>query len=170
MAGRTKTRAQGQRTEAPEQASTAIVPFNAKERSDQLAVILEERRDQITSMLGGDPSYAQRFLTVAIDAITRDRNLLSADLFSLVASVRHAAIMGLEPTSVMGEGAIVVYRDNDQGGKKIALFQPMVRGLSKLARNSGQVAAIGVDVRHEKDEFEFESGSNPRILHRPYLE
>lgn len=170
MAGRTRARTQSTHSGASEQASTAIVPFDAKAASEKLVTALEARRDQIVSFLGNDPKYAQRFLSVATDAIVRDRNLLSADLFSLVAAVRHAAIMGLEPTSVMGEGAIVVYRDNDQGGKRIAQFQPMVRGLAKLARNSGQVAAIGVDVRHEKDEFEFESGSNPRILHRPHID
>lgn len=169
-ASRTKTRAQRPRTEAPKPASTAVVPFDAKTASDKLVNALEARRDQIVSFLGGDPEYAQRFLSVSIDAIVRDRNLLSADLFSLVAAVRHAAIMGLEPSSIMGEGAIVVYRDNDQGGKKIAQFQPMVRGLAKLARNSGEVAAIGVDVRHEKDEFEMISGSEPKIVHRPFLE
>jgi len=45
-----------------------------------------------------------------------------------------------------------------------------VTGLSKLARNSGDVTAIGVDVVHEKDHFQFRSGSNPEIIHEPYIE
>lgn len=170
MPSRTQTRAKRGPARSSEEQTNAVVVFDAKQASDKLVAALEDRRDQITSFLGADPEYAQRFLSVAIDAIVRDRNLLAADLFSLVASVRHAAIMGLEPTSVMGEGAIVVYRDNDQGGKKIAQFQPMVRGLAKLARNSGDVASLGVDVVRQGDEFEYQSGSDPAIRHRPKLD
>lgn len=169
MTSRTQARSKTQTKATAEQRSEVIV-FDAKAASDKLVNALEARRDQIVSFLGSDPAYAQRFLSVSIDAIVRDRNLLSADLFSLVAAVRHAAIMGLEPSSVMGEGAIVVYRDNDQGGKKIAQFQPMVRGLQKLARNSGDVNAIGVDVVHKEDDFDYVSGSDPRIDHRPFIE
>jgi recombination protein RecT len=169
MPARNRTAARRNEPEAPN-TSTAVVPFNARERSDKLVVALEQRRDQIIAFLGSDPEYAQRFMSVALDAIVRDPNLLSADLASLVNSVRHAAIMGLEPTGIMGEGAIVVYRDSDQGGKKIAQFQPMYRGLAKLARNSGQVAALGVDVVHEKDRFEYRSGSAPEIVHEPFIE
>lgn len=170
MPSRTQERAKSAPVRSSEEQTNAVVVFDAKAKTAQLTSILEERRPQIEAMLAADPETAQRFLTVAVDAIVRDRNLLEADLFSLVASVRHAAVMGLEPTSVMGEGAIVVYRDKDQGGKRIAQFQPMVRGLAKLARNSGQVAAIGVDVVRQGDEFDYRSGSNPEILHRPKLE
>jgi len=167
MPSRTQARTRRPQSEATEAQRNAVVVFDAKDKAEKLVRAIEERRDQISGFLGDTPEGVQRFLTVAIDAITRDRGLLEADLFSLVASVRHAAIMGLEPTSVMGEGAIVVYRDNAQDGKKIAQFQPMVRGLAKLARNSGEVTAIGVDVVREHDEFELRSGTEPGITHRP---
>lgn len=171
MPSRTQSRAQRGRSEAPGEQRAVVVFDQAaqKDAATKLVAALDARQDQILSFLGSDPKVADRFLTVAVDAIVRDPNVLQADLMSLVASVRHAAIMGLEPTSVMGEGAIVVYRDNDQGGKKVAQFQPMVRGLSKLARNSGQVRAIGVDVVRRNDHFEFRSGSNPEIVHEPYI-
>lgn len=169
MVSRTQERSRSPREET-RQPERGLVRFDAKAAATDLTNALERRRDQIAGFLEvRDPAEADRFLTVAVDAIVRDASLLSADLLSLVASVRHAAIMGLEPTSVMGEGAIVVYRDSDQGGKKIAQFQPMVRGLQKLARNSGQVAAIGVDVVRRNDIFEYESGSNPRIVHKPFI-
>lgn len=165
MPSRTQSRARGQ-SEAPEQRGVALV--DPKEQSRKLISALDERRDQMAQFLASDPKVVDRFMSVAVDAITRSNDLLTADLFSLVASVRHAAIMGLEPTSVMGEGAIVAYRDRESG-KKLAQFQPMVRGLRKLAMNSGAVSAIGVDVVREKDEFEFMSGSEPKIVHRPHI-
>lgn len=151
------------------QTQSAVVPFDPKARAKEISTLIEARRDQIASFLQADDATYERFVSVALDAITKDTNVLSADPFSIVQSIRHAAIMGLEPTSVMGEGAIVVYRDSD-AGKKLAQFQPMVRGLAKLARNSGEVAAIGVDVVHEKDVFEYRSGSDPAIVHEPYIE
>lgn len=171
MPGRTSNRRTQQRQQPPaENTTSAVQVINVKERSDKLVAALEQRREQIATFLASSGPDAERFMSVALDAIVRDQNVLTADLMSLVNSVRHAAIMGLEPTGIMGEGAIVVYRDRDQGGKKIAQFQPMVRGLSKLARNSGQVAAIGVDVVHEKDRFEYRSGSSPEIVHEPFIE
>jgi recombination protein RecT len=171
MPSRTESRARGGSQSQPESEQRGLVVFDQKAKAKDLVAALEQRRDQIASFLQvRSPEEADRFLTVAVDAIVRDRNLLQADLLSLVNSIRHAAIMGLEPTSVMGEGAIVVYRDSDQGGKKIAQFQPMVRGLQKLARNSGEVAAIGVDVVRRWDHFVYRSGSDPVIEHEPYIE
>jgi recombination protein RecT len=167
MPSRTATRARAPR--APQQETTAVVVFDQKAAAEKLVSALDARRDQIIAFLGSDEKTAERFLTVAVDAIVRNPDVLQADLLSLVASVRHAAIMGLEPTSIMGEAAIVVYRDNDQGGKKIAQLQPMVRGLQKLARNSGEVNSIGVDVVHKLDHFVYRSGSDPIIEHEPYV-
>jgi phage RecT family recombinase len=164
------TRTQTRAKKKPAEQTTALVPFDAKEKSAKLVAAIEARRDQIASFLQArTPEEYDRFVNVAVDAIVRDNGLLGADLLSLVSSIRHAAIMGLEPTSVMGEGAIVVYRDRSQGGKSIAQFQPMVRGLQKLARNSGEIASIGVDVVRKKDHFEYRSGSDPIIDHVPFI-
>jgi recombination protein RecT len=166
-----RTAARARAPQKPKE-ETAIVVFDAaaqKEKAESLINALDARRDQMIAFLGSDEKTAGRFLTVAIDAIVRNPEILQADLLSLVASVRHAAIMGLEPTSIMGEGAIVSYRDSGQGGKKIAQFQPMVRGLQKLARNSGEIMSIGVDIVHRNDHFVYRSGSDPIVDHEPYI-
>lgn len=170
MPSRTATRARGgrQQTQEPSE-ERGLVVFDPKEKAADLVKKIEARRDQIESFLQPrSPDEYDRFVNIAVDAIVRDKNVLSADMLSLVQSIRHAAIMGLEPTSIMGEGAIVVYRDSDRG-MKIAQFQPMVRGLQKLARNSGEIASIGVDVVRAKDEFDYRSGSDPVIEHRPWI-
>jgi recombination protein RecT len=171
MPSRTQSRTRRAPRQETNEESAVIVftPEVRKKKAEDLVSALAARQDQIIAFLGSDQKTSERFLTVAIDSIVRDPNVLQADLLSLVASVRHAAIMGLEPSSVMGEGAIVVYRDNDQGGKKIAQFQPMVRGLQKLARNSGEIRSIGVDVVRKNDHFVYRSGSDPIIEHEPYI-
>lgn len=156
-----------QRQDTPQ--SRAVVPFDEKAAAQALVSAVDARRDQFMSFLQATPAEYDRFVNVAIDAIVRDKNLLRADRLSLIEAIRHSAIMGLEPTSVMGEGAIVVYNDSSQG-KKLAQFQPMVRGLMKLARNSGEIAAIGVDVVRRQDHFVYRSGSDPVIEHEPYIE
>jgi recombination protein RecT len=45
----------------------------------------------------------------------------------------------------------------------------MVRGLLKVARNSGEISHIDAAAVYEKDHFVFERGDDSRIEHRPYL-
>lgn len=169
MPSRTQQRAKAPRSEASEP-TRALVKFDAKAKANDLVKAIDERHDQLAAFLQArSPEEYDRFVNIAVDSIVRDTNLLSADLLSLVASIRHAAIMGLEATSIMGEGAIVVYRDGGQGGKKIAQFQPMYRGLMKLARNSGEILSIGCDVVRRKDRFVYRSGSAPVVDHEPFI-
>lgn len=167
MPSRTATRAQNPQERNEE---TAVVPFDAKGRAKEIEATLEGRRGQFLALLGGDPKLTDRFLTVVLDAVVRSRDLLEADPLSLLTSVRTAATLGLEPTGVLGDGAIIARRDRNQGNRKIATFQPMYRGLMRLARSSGQVAGMDAAIVYENDEFDITRGTEPRILHRPTLD
>jgi recombination protein RecT len=71
---------------------------------------------------------------------------------------------------VLGDAAIIARRDRNQGNKKIATFQPMYRGLMRLARSSGQVANMDAAIVYTNDEFDIVRGTEPRIVHRPVLD
>lgn len=165
---RTQERRSSQNTN--EQETRAVVVVDAKAQAKEIQHSLEGRREQFVSLLGGDDRLADRFLTVALASIVKSNDLLSADPLSILNSVRDAAMMGLEPAGPLGEGAIVAYRDNQQGGKKIAQFQPMVRGLRKLALQHPDVSVVNVGIRHEKDVFEYREGSDPFIRHEPWID
>lgn len=123
-----------------------------------------------------------RFVSVALHAVTSNSDLLECTPESIVESIRQSAILGLEPTGALGEGAIVKYenkvrveRPGRHGGTVIveekvptAQFQPMYRGLMKLARRSDQIAVIDANVVYQGDLFEIEQGTDPSIRHVPW--
>ena len=46
---------------------------------------------------------------------------------------------------------------------------PMVGGILKKIRNSGELASISAQVAYDKDHFEYELGDNENIVHKPFL-
>ncbi|WP_292570217.1 recombinase RecT [Mesorhizobium sp.] len=102
----------------------------------------------------------ERFMRVVMTAIQNNPDLLKVTRHSLFNSAMKAAQDGLLPDS--REGAIVPYKDQAQ-------WMPMIGGLRKKARNSGEIATWDVHAVHENDEFDFELGDNPFIRHKPTL-
>jgi phage RecT family recombinase len=154
---------------APENTETAVITVTPKEKAAKIEDVIRGRRGQILDLVGGDPKIVDRFITVALSSIVKSNDLLDADPLSLLNAVRDAAMMGLEPAGPLGEGAIVARWDRDQG-KKIAQFQPMFRGLRKLAMQHPDVTVVNAGIRHEKDGFEYREGSDPFIRHEPYID
>jgi recombination protein RecT len=48
-------------------------------------------------------------------------------------------------------------------------YMPMIGGLLKKLRNSGELASISAHVVYANDEFRYELGDNENIVHRPCL-
>lgn len=107
----------------------------------------------------------ERFQRVLMTAIQSNPKLLGCDRRSLWNSAIKCAQDGLLPDG--REAAIVEYRDRDRG--EIAQYLPMIAGLRKKVRNSGEIATWDVQAAYEKDEFEFELGDDPFIRHKPSL-
>jgi recombination protein RecT len=157
--------------------SRAVVPAaDAVSAGKALQVAVEERRPQLAALLGVEldsergKAIVDRFVTVALHAATSRPDLLSATRESLVESIRDAAMLGLEPVGATGDGSIVVYREK-RGNDWVAVarFQPMYRGLLKLARRSDAVASIDAHVVYAGDKIEIDLGSNPSVRHEPAL-
>ncbi len=104
---------------------------------------------------------AERFTRVLITAVTNNPSLLTkVDRRTLFNAAMRAAQDGLMPDG--REGAIVEF-----AGK--AQWMPMIAGLRKKVRNSGEIATWEAHVVFENDAFEFELGDNPFIMHKPAL-
>lgn len=166
-----------------------VVVFNAKEAGAKLTQLVTDRRPQLAALFGVElesergKAMIDRFVTVALHAATSDQKILRATPESIVESIRDAAMLGLEPVGVTGDGAIVVYdervkreRPGQTGGVVVyeervptAHFQPMYRGLLKLARRSEKVAHIDAHVVYAGDTFELQLGSEPYVRHVPLL-
>ena len=79
-----------------------------------------------------------------------------------------AASDGLLPDG--REGAFVVFKTKD-GNSWVnkASWMPMIAGIRKKVRNSGEIATWDAQVVHERDQFEYELGDQPFIKHKPHM-
>lgn len=126
--------------------------------------VIEEVRGSLTRMA---PQFAaalpkhvtpDRFVRVVVTAVQNNKDLLACDRQTLFSSAMRAAQVGLLPDG--REGAIVAFGST-------ATWLPMVAGIMKLVRNSGEIATWSVHVVHERDQFEYELGDSETITHRP---
>ncbi len=106
-----------------------------------------------------------RFTRILSTAIQQTPELLRVDRRSLWQSAMKCAQDGLLPDG--REAALVPYKDRDRG--PIAQYMPMIGGIRKKARNSGEIATWDVHAVYENDAFEFELGDDPFIKHKPTL-
>jgi recombination protein RecT len=102
---------------------------------------------------------SDRALRVALTALTTTPALLKCDMRSVAGCFVQAAILGLEPSTVLGEAYLVPY------GKTCTLV-PGWKGLLKLVRNSGELQIVNAQEVHEHDFFEFEDGLDPYLRHK----
>ncbi len=101
-----------------------------------------------------------KFVRVTLTAVQTNPQLLEADRRTLFAAATKAAQMGLLPDG--REGAIVTFKNQAQ-------WMPMVAGIMKLVRNSGEISTWSVQAVYENDNFDFCLGDEEHITHKPAL-
>lgn len=101
-----------------------------------------------------------KFVRVTLTAVQTNPQLLEADRRTLFAAATKAAQMGLLPDG--REGAIVTFKNQAQ-------WMPMVAGIMKLVRNSGEISTWSVQAVYENDHFDFCLGDEEHITHKPAL-
>lgn len=136
-----------------------------KEKS--LGAQLKEKESNFVAAL---PAHipVERFMRVVMTAVQNSPELQHADRRSLFNSCMRAAQDGLLPDG--REGALVIYKTKD-GDSWIAKVQwmPMIAGIRKKARNSGEIVTWDAQVVCLNDDFEFELGDSPYIKHKPCM-
>jgi len=106
----------------------------------------------------------EKFIRTTLTAIQMQPDLLDTDRRSLLGSCMKAAQDGLMCDG--REAALVIFRTKE--GPKTQ-YMPMVGGILKKIRNSGELASISANVVYERDSFTYELGDYERIEHKPYL-
>lgn len=143
--------------------TSAVAPRNvAMVTQVQQALDRPDRQQQLMDLLGADVDVA-RFKAVVLNTMARNSDLQTASLESVLDAIRVSATLRLEPTGILGEGYIIKYGSTAQ-------FEAGYRGLLKLARRSGQVAAMDAQVVYMADAFAIQLGTDPRIEHQPSIE
>jgi recombination protein RecT len=136
----------------------------AESRINPLAIWksqLDDRGEQIAGVL---PAHIplDRFKRVAFTAAMQNPDLLlKCDRTSLFNAVMKAATDGLMPDS--REGAIVEFKGKAQ-------WMPMIAGLRKKVRQSGEISTWSAEVVYENDHFDYQLGDEPYIIHKPVLQ
>ena len=120
---------------------------------------LGSRKEQFAAALKGSGVAPEKFMRVALTAAQQDPNV-SINAQSFLNACMRAAQDGLLPDG--REGAFVAF-DN-----KIAWI-PMVAGIRKRVRKSGEITTWDVTAVFGKDQFDYELGDQPFIRHKPYM-
>lgn len=118
---------------------------------------LSARKDEIAKALPGHITV-DKFIRTAQTAIVSTRNIEKAKPGPLLQAISKAAADGLILDG--REAALVIDYNGD------AQYRPMMRGLLKLAYNSGRVKSISVQIACENDNFEYVLGDDERINHK----
>ncbi len=124
------------------------------------AVFTNEYEKREAAFAGQLPAHipAERFKRVVLRAVQKTPDLLVADRASLLSAAMDAATDGLLPDG--REGAIVVFntkvrRDGKDIWIKKCQWMPMLQGLLKKVRNSGELRSITVELVYGGDAFRY---------------
>lgn len=111
----------------------------------------------------------QKFLRAAVTAVQNTPDLQACTSNSVVSACQKAATDGL---IIDGREAALVTFNKKNGSKweKHAQYMPMVAGILKKARNSGQISAISAHVVYKNDDFDYSLGLEPRLTHKPVID
>lgn len=82
---------------------------------------------------------------------------------SFVNAIMHASKLGLEPGI---DAHLVPYENKKQGTVEIQCI-PDYRGLLKLARNSGEITSISIQLAYTNDTFDLSLGTDDKLTHKP---
>lgn len=141
--------------------STAVA---TKSPLGSLQGLLEKYKHQIAMAL---PRHLtpERMIRVAITAVSRTPKLMECDQLTVAGCIVQASILGLEPNGMTGEAYLVPFFNGKTKRMECQLI-PGYLGLVRLARNSGEFSVIDAQPVHERDEFDFEKGSEVWWRHK----
>lgn len=120
--------------------------------------LLVKHKDQIGMALPHFMSV-DRMIRIALTAATTTPALLKCDPRTVAGCIVQAAILGLEPGTVLGEAYLIPYGNTCQ-------LIPGYRGLLKLVRNSGELIMVNAQEVRQNDAFDFEDGLDPFLRHK----
>lgn len=117
--------------------------------------------------LFSDKDQALKFHSAAIACFQNNTTLASCTKASLVGAFLECARTGLFPSNWQGECYILPYKDC-RSGQTLAQFQIGYKGFVTLFYRCG-VDSIYSDIVYENDEFEYETGLEMKLKHKPKL-
>ena len=108
----------------------------------------------------------ERFSRIVLSALSNNPQLAACDPKSFLGAMMTSAQLGLEPNTPLGQAYLIPFRNNKKGITECQ-FQIGYKGLIDLAYRSGEIKTIQAHVVYENDDFEFEFGLEPKLMHKP---
>ncbi len=132
----------------------------AEARANPIAVIRQNLQVMAPEFQAALPPHisVEKFTRVAQTAIQNNAQLVNADRRSLFGAIVRLAQDGLLPDG--REAALVMFGDKAQA-------MPMIAGVLKKIRQSGEVAKVSSQVVYENDEFVVSYGFDEDVTHSP---
>lgn len=140
----------------------------AEKRDNPVEIVRHQMGNLAPELKAALPAHVtvEKFSRVAMTAVQNDPNLLQADRRSLFGAVVRLAQDGLLPDG--REAALVIF-NTKQGNDWVKKVQamPMIAGVLKKIRQSGEVAKISAQCVYENDDFEVRYGYDEDVHHVP---
>ncbi len=108
----------------------------------------------------------ERFTRMVLTAMSTNPQLAQCTPNSFLGAMMQAAQLGVEPNTPLGQAYLIPYRNH---GQLECQFQLGYKGLIDLAYRSGEITDISAHEVHENDEFDYELGLTPKLMHKPAL-
>jgi recombination protein RecT len=141
-------------------------PAQIVPRTDALSSMVDMLQKLKPQMRAALPKHLspERMARIVTTTLRRTPKLLECTPVSLAGAIIQSCQLGLEPDGFLGEFYLTPRRI--QGIWNVVGI-PGWRGLAKLARQSGEVDWIVAHVVYEGDEFRYEYGTEPKLIHKP---
>lgn len=146
-------------------------PTHATSRPNQgtaltLTTFKKELNDQymktVNNYFRGEKDKAMKFMSAVVRSVQTIPQLLECSKDSLMTAFMTCAEFELYPSNASGEAYVIPYKGKAQ-------FQLGYQGIVTLAYRAG-VEALTSNIVYEKDQFEYEEGLEPKLVHKPYLD
>lgn len=128
--------------------------------------LLEEQVDKLAAVMPKGLTPAKQIQIVST-LLYRTPKLQECAPATIVAAVMEASELGLSFSRTLGEAYLVPYF-NSKAGVTECQMQPGYRGLTKLARQSGEIAYIQGRLVREGEPFQYRYTPDLEFLHEPY--
>ena len=108
----------------------------------------------------------ERFTRITLSALSTNPLLQQCTPKSFLGAMMTSAQLGLEPNTPLGQ-AYLIPRKNGKTQEWECQFQLGYKGLIDMAHRSEHIRDIQAHVVYEADEFVYELGLEPKLIHKP---
>lgn len=108
----------------------------------------------------------ERFTRMALSALNATPKLKECSQMSFLGALMNAAQLGLEPNTPLGQAYLIPYRNK---GQMECQFQIGYKGLIDMVYRNEDIQTVQSQCVYENDEFKYELGLEPKLVHKPAL-